>query len=215
MVEHAKRLFYLLLLVGSACRPEPAGKVALNTPPDTTMLTQLTDSANFLGQDGLNYEPLNTGTFNQLPPEISNILNAKHPGWTLPYISEEQLAKTERNHTGPYYLQADFDQDNTQDFAVQYLLKDTIFVQAYLQKPGNNLQEYPLDKYPFKQLATKEESKLYLSLLSQGQEITTGTNHKIKLPKNAVAVLYSPNSFLYYLNGNNFTKQNWLAPLAN
>lgn len=198
------------MLVISACQPEKKGREALSIPPDTTSLKQLADSGSFLGQDGLDYAPLHTGTFDQLPSELNATLNTNYPGWTLPNLAKEYLEKTKRNHTGPYFLQADFNGDSTLDFAVQYLYKDSIYIKAYLQQPDKKLQEFGLDQFWFKSGASKEESRLYLSLLAKGKEnLQDMVPEKEKLPQPAIAVNHHSNSFLYYFDGQKFKKVKW------
>ena len=192
------------LLFCNACRPEPKKDIGLSAVPDTTELKALADSGNFFNQDGLDYEPLNTGTYDQLPPELTDVLNKKVPGWSLPFISREYLQQTSRNATGPYFIEADLNQDSIRDYAVQYLLQDTIFIMAYLKAQDGQLHAYTLSKYPFNSKEDKEESKLYLSLLAKGKEIITNSvpeKKKIIAPQNAIAVDSPNQSDLFFFNG--------------
>jgi hypothetical protein len=204
-------ILFSFLQISTACRPEPKGNIALSHPPDSVTLKAAADSGNFFNQDGLDYEPLNTGTFDQLPTDLTTYLNRQSPGWTLPFISREYLQQTNRNPTGPYYVQADFNQDSIQDFAVQYQFKDTIYIKAFLKNQAGRLQEYSLAKYPFNGTDTKKESKLYLSLLTKGKEIIMDTvpeKRKLILPQNAVAVDSNNKIVLFYFNGQNFNPLN-------
>jgi hypothetical protein len=195
-------LIFLTLLLNSACRPEKKGNVSVSAAPDTAGLKALADSGSFFNQDGLDYEPLNTSTFDQLPDELRAVLNKNTPGWSLPFISQEYLQQKERDATGPYFVEADLNQDALPDFAVQYRFKDTIYVDAYLKNKEGQLQKYLLTAYHITE--QDKESRLYLSLLRKGKQILTNSvpeKKQITLPQNAIAVDSPDQSALFYFTG--------------
>ena len=195
-------LIFLTLLVNSACRPEKKSNITVTAASDTAGLKALADSGNFLNQDGLDYEPLNTSTFDQLPEELTTVLNKNAPGWSLPFISEEYLQQKERNATGPYFVEADLNQDALPDFAVQYRFKDSIYVAAFLKNKEGQLQKYPLAAYHLTE--QEKESRLYLSLLGKGKPILTDSmpdKKEITLGQNAISVDTPDQSAIFYFTG--------------
>ncbi|MDB5263880.1 MAG: hypothetical protein JWQ14_3163 [Adhaeribacter sp.] len=212
MKGEALRTIILLILFSlqvtiNACRPKQSGNIGTTLPANASALPSVAHSGTFFARDGLDFNPLNTGTFDQFPAELTAILNKKVPGWSLPHISSDFLKQDQRNSSGPYHVQTDLNQDNMPDFAVQYLFKDTLYITAFLNSNQGNLLEYPLAKYAYDaEELKKEESKLFLSLLSKGKEILVDSvkiKKKMILPQNAILVK-SDKAILYYFDNQRF-----------
>jgi hypothetical protein len=207
------RLSYYLFLIfcfylNLGCNPRKTN-ASLPELSDSTSLSAVVDSANFLSQDGLDYLPLNTGSYEQLPQLLTELLNQKYAGWALPTIPAEHLGKAKNTAPGPYFLQADFNGDEVGDYAVLYQYQDSVTVAAYLQKKQGNPQEIILERQP---LETGEGEKYSLLFLSQKKKGTTvydaQINKKVKLPLNAIGVGNEQTAHLFLFNGRTFSRLN-------
>lgn len=135
MARRIKALWVFWLLTGlGGCRPSDSTMPPLAVLEDTTALARQVDSARRIDQDGLNHIPLHTGPYRQLPPELTQLLNQDYAGWVLPALSAEDLKLSNREAQGPYFVSADFDRNGIKDFAVQFQVRDTTLVAAYLRQ---------------------------------------------------------------------------------
>jgi hypothetical protein len=146
-----------------ACRPNGKALPAAAVLADTVALAGKVDSSHQVKQDGLDYAPLNTGTYRQLPPEVTEILNQQYPGWVLPELSEAELKQVTREAQGPYFVQADFDRNGLQDFAVKFQVRDSTLVTAYLRQPRQPPIKFVLLRQPLPRGRGQKQSPVVVS----------------------------------------------------
>jgi hypothetical protein len=171
---------------------------------DSTELVAKVDSGHNIRQDGLDYDPLNTGTYNQLPDIITEWLNQHYVGWSLPTIAEDYLEKTKRTAPGPFYLEADLNQDQLADYAVLYQYRDSATVAVYLVQKTGKLQEFILERKPLENTAQEDRSRYYLIKPETGIEVyNTQTDKNVILPAQAFGVVGKGNNIRYYFFSNN------------
>lgn len=170
---NGKCIWRCWLLAGlGACQPADKPPPAAVVPADTAALAGQVDSSHQVSQDGLDHVPLNTGTFQQLPPELTFLLDRHHPGWVLPEISVEALKQADRQAQGPYYVRADFDRNGLQDFAVQFQIRDSVLVAVYLWQRQQLPRKFILARQPLAQVKGEKQSRL---VISQDSPATAGT----------------------------------------
>lgn len=194
----------LMLLTLNACSNPKSSNLSLPELNDTTALASKIDSVHTVSQDGLDYDPLNTGTYDQLPAPVTEWLNQHYAGWSLPAISAEYLRGAKNNAPGPYCIQTDFDQNQLVDYAVLYQHQDLVTATALLQNT-NGFRAYVLARSPLVTRTGEKQSLTYLMQKKKGSEVFNKQKQKVILSQNAIGVGSYTNTRLYIFNGHSFT----------
>lgn len=197
---HIFWICWLLACLG-ACRPADKAPPPVAVLEDTAALAHQVDSTHQIGQDGLDYVPLNTGTYQQLPPELTAILDLEYPGWMLPEIPAEDLRQVDRQAQGPYYVSADFDRNGQQDFAVQFQIRDTTLVAAYLWQGRQPPRKFILARQP---LARRPGEKQNLLVVSQDTHVAA-TGPAVRLTREGIAIGREPDTRIFLFKEDTFS----------
>jgi hypothetical protein len=172
---------------------------------DTVALASQVDSSHQIGQDGLDHLPLNTGTFQQLPPELTAILDREYPGWVLPEIPTEVLKQVDRQAQGPYYVGADFDRNGLQDYAVQFQIRDSSLVAAYLwQGRRQPPRKFILARQPLVQTNGGKQDLLVVSQDSPATAAATA-GPAIRLTREDIAMSKKQDTQVFVFTADSFS----------
>jgi hypothetical protein len=106
---------------------------------------------------------LHTGPYQQIPPELTQLLNQDYAGWVLPALSAEALKQSVREAQGPYFVSADFDRNGIKDFAVLFQVHDTTLVAAYLRQAQQPAIKFILARQPLTVVSPQPSTSISLA----------------------------------------------------
>jgi hypothetical protein len=198
-------ILWVCWLVGGlgACRPQEKARPVAAELADTVALAGQVDSAHQVSQDGLDYLPLQTGTYQQLPAAVTEILNQQYPGWALPELPADFLKQADRQAQGPYFVQADFDANGLEDFAVQFQFRDSTLVAAYLQQRRQPPLKFILARQPLVRVKGEKKSPL---VVSQDSTLPAGTpDSRISYSQQGIAIVMPQSSRVFVYKGKGFS----------
>jgi hypothetical protein len=204
-MEGSVKLLWICWLAAGlgACRPADKAPPAAAELEDTLALASRVDSTHQIGQDGLDYLPLNTGTFQQLPPELTQILDQQYPGWLLPELVDEELKQVDREAQGPYFVRADFDRNGLQDYAVQFQIGDSTLVAAFLRQARQPPLKFILARQPLARIKGEKQSRL---VVSQDSIVHAGDPEaKIRLSQPGIAIGRPQDTRVFVFEGGLFS----------
>ncbi|GAB2539263.1 hypothetical protein [Rufibacter soli] len=187
------RLFAFCLLLLFGCGPEKAKEEvkALPKRKANAALEQVADSVSNARQDGTDTSTgLPLDIKQQLPAELEVYLDRAHGLWQFPSLSNQDLARIPKEEQGPYFLQADLNQDRLLDYAIQIVEDDTIYIYAFLKnKTDEDFTVHLLEKHPLLARDGKKRSNRYVQLAKKSERYYDKVLQKeITMPQDAVAV---------------------------
>ncbi|MBC3542163.1 hypothetical protein ACFSC6_13255 [Rufibacter sediminis] len=187
-----KRILYLVAPLLWGCSPEKAQETLATTTPaaDTAALDQVVDSVSNTRIDGTATTTLPLDVKQQLPAELEVHLDRTHGLWQLPALTSGDLARIPQEEQGPYFIEADFNGDQKQDYAIQLQERDSVFVYVFLKNSADDFQEHLLTRDQLYQLEGKKRSIQYLTLAKKSDRYYDyATRQKdIVLPQDGISV---------------------------
>jgi len=190
-----------------SCNNTSSVKWQLNNTTDSVNLEAEVDSSHTIQQDGLDYDPLNTGTYGQLPAFLTSWLNQKYAGWSLPPLPVELLKYYKKIAPGPYYISGNFNNDTIPDYAVLFRYQDSVITIALLQTGVENTlpKAFILEKNALGKINKELQSQQYLTRRLKGTKVKTPENQALELNQDAICVATRDIIHLYYFNGQEFS----------
>ncbi|AKQ45876.1 hypothetical protein TH63_09840 [Rufibacter radiotolerans] len=196
------RTFFLPLLVLLGCGADNAKEEVTALPAkNDSALAEVADSVNNARQDGTDTNAgLPVDKKQQLPAELEVYLDRTHGLWQFPALSDQDLARVPKEEQGPYFLQADFNSDQGQDYAMQIVEKDTAYIYAFLKnKTGDDFEVHLLEKNALITQEGKKRSNRYLMLAKKSGKYYDQVLKKERvIPQDAVSV-GKDESLAYYI----------------
>ncbi|KAA3437774.1 hypothetical protein [Rufibacter hautae] len=157
-------LFVSLLLLG--CSPEKARETLAEEPiaAADTVLEEVADSVTDASLDGTATSTVPLDVRQQLPAELEVHLDRTHGLWQFPTLTPTDLQRIPEEEQGPYYVQADFNGDKKQDYAIQLMERDSAFVYAFVMRSEGDFQEFLLERDKLYDMDNQKRSIHYLRL---------------------------------------------------
>ncbi|ALJ01070.1 hypothetical protein [Rufibacter tibetensis] len=187
------RFLYICLLGLVSCSPEKSAEEISTAPAasaNSPVLEQVADSVSNTREDGTataSSPPIDIKQ--QLPAELEVHLDRTHGLWQFPTLTDADVQRIPQEEQGPYFVQADFNGDKQQDYAIQLMERDSAFVYAFVKEKDNEFKEYLLERNKLLDVAAKKRSIRYLRLASkQAKYYDYGTRKNIKIPYDGVSV---------------------------
>ncbi|MBA9079747.1 hypothetical protein [Rufibacter quisquiliarum] len=184
------RLACVVLIALISCKPQTNHGGLPDSPAAAEpALENTADSVGNARKDGTHissHVPLDVKQ--QLPALLEVSLDRTHGLWQYPTLTEQDAQRIPQGEQGPYYLEADFNGDAKQDYAVQIVERDSAFIYAFLSgKNANELEEYLLEKHPLTPIEGKKRSLRYLSLARKDGKPNESASSK-SLPREGITV---------------------------
>ncbi|MFT2007962.1 hypothetical protein ACMA1I_04740 [Pontibacter sp. 13R65] len=143
----------------------------------------------------------------ELPEEVNSLLARQYPGWRQPVLVAEVQKLVQNKKQGPLLVKGQFDDDNTQDLALQIRHEEQVLMLAFTQQ-DSAWQLHELKKDILFNERGNLKSLYYLYLAEPGTSIrNTETNKVLKTAKEAIAIgldnqvnifLYEGGQFIAY-----------------
>ena len=200
-------LLYGAICLFISCNNIGSVKWQPNNTTDSLNLEAEVDSSHTIQQDGLDYDPLNTGTYGQLPAFLTNWLNQKYAGWSLPPLPAELLKNYKKIAPGPYYVSGNFNNNTIPDYAVLFRYQDLVITIALLETGVENVppKAFILEKNDLGKINGELQSQQYLTRRLKGTKVKTPENPALELNLDAIGVATREVIHLYYFNGQEFS----------
>ncbi|WP_210489294.1 hypothetical protein [Rufibacter aurantiacus] len=164
-------LFASLLLL--SCSPEKARETLAEEPVATadTPLEEVADSVTDASLDGTATTTVPLDVRQQLPAELEVHLDRTHGLWQFPTLTPTDSQRVPQEEQGPYYVQADFNGDKKQDYAIQLVERDSAFVYAFVKRSEGDFQEFLLERDKLYDMDGKKRSIHYLRLAKKNDRL--------------------------------------------
>ncbi|WP_207434461.1 hypothetical protein [Sabulibacter ruber] len=183
--------FGFVLLLGCSPKKDPEDLSVLPPASDSasTSLEQVVDSVSNAPEDGTattSTPPLDVKQ--QLPAELEVHLDRTHGLWQFPTLTDYDVQRVPKEEQGPYYLEADFNGDKQQDYAIQLLERDSAFVYAFLKNKAD-FQEHLLERHQLFDIDGKKRSIRYLTLAKKtAKYYDYATRKQMSIPLDGISV---------------------------
>ncbi|RDV15542.1 hypothetical protein DXT99_08620 [Pontibacter diazotrophicus] len=139
-----------------------------------------------------------------LPDTLTTLVEQKQPQAQVATLTDQAMISDRLQVDNPLFLRADFNGNNTLDYAVQVLQNDSIHITAFLDYT-DQAREVQVASYPARQLNDRWYSVYQLRKAPQDSLVQDPRNQRqVLLPTDGISVVEEERTTLYLMQDGRF-----------
>lgn len=200
MKSYIQTAILLLTLLGCG----PKNEEVTNEQIETDSVTQGLDSIANVQKDAVRTDENDITPTLPMPQPVIAILSEKYPGWQQPALTESAAATAQEQPQDPTLIRGAFNEDNLQDYAIQFQLGTEVVVVALLQEDESTYTTHELMREKMVQQQDSLRSQISLQVLEKGNQLQT-EKEKLTLPHETIGVRQPQQTIAYVYQNGRFT----------